>query len=372
MTWTKTRTVIVAALALLLAAGTALVIIKAIGAARTTAALGRMQGNWEGTLNANQTHLRLVLKIFKTNNTYRATIDSVDQGVKDIPVGRLLTGGNSFHAELPALFANYQATLNADGTEMSGKWKQLKSSFPLKLKKTIEADRVLEAMAADEYAPRPDSDLQGAWEGTLKAGNAELRLALRIAEPAAGTFRAQMDSIDQGAKNLPVTSMTYQKPGVQFEMTAINGAFDGSLNDRDDQMAGTWTQLGKKYPLTFQRVKAGAQMAADTGLDYGQGAGNQVQGHWKGALEVNRAAVHLVFHIALLPDGSYSATMDSPDQGAAGIPATTAIFDAPNIRLEWKAMGAVFTGKLENGKLSGNWRQGNVSLPLNLERGAAH
>ena len=371
MTRTKTKAVIVAALALLLAAGTTWVTINAVGAARTKAALTRMQGNWEGTVTANQTRLRLVLKIFKTNNTYRATIDSVDQGVKDIPVGRILAGGNSFRAELPALVANYQATLNADGTEMSGKWKQLKSSFPLKLKKTTEPDRVLEAMAADEYAPRTDSDLQGAWEGTLKAGNAELRLALRIAEPAAGTFRAQMDSIDQGVRNLPVTSMTYQKPAVQFVMTAINGAFEGSLNDRDDQMTGTWTQLGKKYPLTFQRARANTQTAADAGLDYGQGARNQVQGHWKGALEVNRAAVHLVFHIALLPDGSYSATMDSPDQGAVGIPATAAEFTYPNVRLEWKAIGGVFTGKLENGKLSGNWLKGNVSLPLNLERGAA-
>jgi hypothetical protein len=180
-----------------------------------------------------------------------------------------------------------------------------------------------------------------------------------------------MDSVDQGARNLPVTSLTYNKPAIRFEMTAINGAFAGSINDRDDQMTGTWTQMGKKFPLTFQRAKTNAQTAADAELDYGQGARSQVQGHWKGALEVNNVTLHIVFHIALLPDGSYSATMDSPDQGAVGIPATAAEFTYPNVRLEWKAIGGVFTGKLENGRLSGTWRQGNVTLPLKLERSAA-
>ncbi len=371
MAWTKTKTIIVAGVAVLLAAGITNVAIKAISAVRTRAALAKMQGNWEGILTAQQTQLRLVIRIFKTNDTYRAVLDSVDQGAKDIPIARLSARKDSIHAELPALYADYQATLSADGTEMSGKWKQRNHSFPLTLKKTTEADRVVEPLAAEDYAPRPDSDLQGAWEGALKVGNTELRLALRIAEPAAGTFHAQMDSVDQGARNLPVTSLTYKKPAVRFEMTAINGVFSGSLNDRDDQMTGTWTQRGKEFPLTFQRAKANTQTTADAELDYGQGVGNHAQGHWKGVLEVNNMALHIVFHIALLPDGSYSATMDSPDQGATGIPATAAEITYPNVRLEWNGIGGVFTGKLENGKLSGTWRQGKAALPLKLERDAA-
>jgi hypothetical protein len=222
----------------------------------------------------------------------------------------------------------------------------------------------------EEYAPRPDSDLQGAWEGTLKVGNAGLRLNLRIAEPTAGTFHAQMDSVDQGAMNLPVTSVTYQKPAIRFEMSAINGMFEG--NYQDDQLTGTWTQRGKKFPLTFRHVKSNAQTTADAQKDYGQGASYQVQGHWKGMLNVNSVvALHIVFHIALMPDGSYSATMDSPDQGAAGIPATTAQFTYPNVSLEWNGIGGVFTGKLENGGLSGNWSQGKATFPLKLERSTA-
>ena len=39
--------------------------------------------------------------------------------------------------------------------------------------------------------------------------------------------------------------------------------------------------------------------------------------------------------------------------------------------MEWKAIGAAFYGKLENGKLSGAWRQGGGALPLVLERNQA-
>jgi hypothetical protein len=44
----------------------------------------------------------------------------------------------------------------------------------------------------------------------------------------------------------------------------------------------------------------------------------------------------------------------------------------PNVRLEWPTIGGSFNGKLENGKLSGVWRQGGGALPLVLERNGAN
>jgi RNA polymerase sigma factor (sigma-70 family) len=120
MAWAKAKTAIVSGVVVLLAAGTTTVAVKAVNAARTKAALPTMQGNWEGVVEADQARLRLVLRIFKTNDTYRAVIDSVDQGVKDIPIAKLSARPDFIHAELPALNADYQAALSADGTEMSG------------------------------------------------------------------------------------------------------------------------------------------------------------------------------------------------------------------------------------------------------------
>jgi RNA polymerase sigma factor (sigma-70 family) len=366
MAWTKTKTAIITGVAVLLAAGTGTVAYHAIKVARNTAALTTMQGNWEGTLNMNGAHLRLVFKIFKTNDTFLVTMDSVDQGAADVPVPQISAGGRSLYMAIPALGADYRGTLNPNGTEISGKFTQLRYSARLTLTHTDHPDTVTE-LSADQVAPAQNSDLQGAWQGTLMAGNVPLRLALRIAETSPGTFQAVMDSLDQGVKDMPIDSFTYQKPQVHFVMTGINGDFVGDINNTDDRLTGTWKQMGRKYPLTFERVKNNAVAAAEQ-LDYGTGASSEIQGHWKGALTVKGMTLRIVFHIAQMPDGSYTATMDSPDQGATGIPATTAECNFPSVKLTWKAFDGVYAGKMVNGKLVGIWSQGKVSLPLDLQK----
>ena len=101
MKWKKTKIAVIAGLAILLAIGGGAIAVKTISAARTTAALSKLQGSWEGTLHAGRAQLRLVLTIFPTNGTYGAVIDSVDQGAKDIPVSKLFARPGTFRAELP-------------------------------------------------------------------------------------------------------------------------------------------------------------------------------------------------------------------------------------------------------------------------------
>jgi RNA polymerase sigma factor (sigma-70 family) len=370
MAWSYVKTGIVTGAVLLFAAGTTILAVKSFKAEQTRIALSTMQGAWEGTITVNQARIRVVIRVFRTNDTFRAVLDSVDQGAKDIPIPQLSARLDFFHAELPAIDADFQAKVSADDTEMTGTWKQLDHSYPLVLQRTNEADQVQPPLAADEYAPRSGSDLQGQWDGTLKVGSVVLKLVLKIAEPTPGTFQAQMDSLDQGAANLPVTSLTYQKPAVRLEMTAINALYEGNLNESGGEITGTWTQMGKKYPLTFRIAEPSVTAASATG-DYGPGTDDQVQGHWKGQIQVNNVSIHVIFHIALMPDGSYSATMDSPDQGGFGIPATDAQFTYPNLHLEWKAIGGVYTGTLEHGKLLGKLNQGGLTLPLNLDRDVA-
>ena len=372
MTWTKTKTTIVTAIVLLLAGGSTFTAVKVVRHARQAATLASSLGSWEGALQTNSVQLRLVLKIFKTNDVYRATLDSIDQGVKDIPVAGLTAEPGAVHLLLPALGADYVGTLSADKSEMSGTFKQMNVDFPLTLKRTDHPDQVVEAMPVDAYAPRAGSDLQGAWAGVIKLGKAELHLNLRIAEPTSGTFSAQVDSVDQGARNLSVDALTYNKPGVRFEMKSIDSVYEGALNNQHDQITGNWTQLGKKYPVSFHRVQTDAQAAEDTQKDYGQGNPSEVQGHWRGALNLKGVTLRLLFHIARSPDGSYSATLDSPDQGAAGIPASGAEFTYPQLKLEWQAMNGVYTGTLEHNRLSGTWRQGTVSFSLKMERTTAN
>ena len=94
----------------------------------------------------------------------------------------------------------------------------------------------------------------------------------------------------------------------------------------------------------------------------------EVVGTWHGSLEVPGASLPLVFHITET-DGSLSATMDSPAQGATGIPVDTVTFEDGHVSLSINAIAGGYEGDLVNDTLTGAWSQSGMSFDLTLERG---
>ncbi len=93
-------------------------------------------------------------------------------------------------------------------------------------------------------------------------------------------------------------------------------------------------------------------------------------GNWQGTLAVSGMELRIVFHISLTADGALTATMDSPDQGAKGIPISKASFEAGHLLLEVSSIGGVYEGSLEADRehITGEWQQSGLRLPLNLEK----
>jgi hypothetical protein len=143
------------------------------------------------------------------------------------------------------------------------------------------------------------------------------------------------------------------------------GTFEGKLDPEAGQIAGNWTQEGKSDPVTFSRVDLQTEQASKNYTPDGPSA---LQGHWKGTLKLPAGKLHFVFHIAKLPDGSVSATMDNPDQGANNILATTVQYSPPKVSIMWSGIRGVFNGALNNDKLTGMWRQYGSVHPLTLSR----
>jgi pimeloyl-ACP methyl ester carboxylesterase len=106
---------------------------------------------------------------------------------------------------------------------------------------------------ADEPKPKEKS-VEGTWQGTLKAGPVELRLAFKITKKKDGSLGATMDSIDQGAKDIPVDVVTWKEPDLKIELKKIGGAFEGKANKDLSEIEGTWKQSGQTFPLTVKRV----------------------------------------------------------------------------------------------------------------------
>ena len=92
-----------------------------------------------------------------------------------------------------------------------------------------------------------------------------------------------------------------------------------------------------------------------------------IVGTWHGSLEVPGASLPIIFHITET-DGSLSATMDSPAQGATGIPVDTVTFEDGHVTLRINAIGGGYEGDLEDDTLTGAWSQSGMSFDLTLER----
>jgi len=95
-----------------------------------------------------------------------------------------------------------------------------------------------------------------------------------------------------------------------------------------------------------------------------------LEGIWQGVLKVQSLELRIVFNISKTPEGKLTATLDSPDQGAKGIPVSEVTFENGSVKIEVKSIFGVFAGKLEDDHttITGEWKQGVVALPLVLKR----
>lgn len=92
-----------------------------------------------------------------------------------------------------------------------------------------------------------------------------------------------------------------------------------------------------------------------------------VQGDWKGVLEVMGQKLPLVFHLKEV-DQSWKGTMDSPAQGATGIPLNDVSVDSMNLHLAVKRFNIRYEGRLEKDTIRGTFSQNGTDFPLVLWR----
>jgi pimeloyl-ACP methyl ester carboxylesterase len=94
----------------------------------------------------------------------------------------------------------------------------------------------------------------GSWQGTLQAGPQQLRLVLKVSQNAEGMLSAKMDSVDQGAMDLPVSKISLTGNSVTFEISMVGGSYEGTWDKQKQEISGQWSQGGMSLPLTFKKV----------------------------------------------------------------------------------------------------------------------
>src|SRR5678816_2623069 len=92
-------------------------------------------------------------------------------------------------------------------------------------------------------------------------------------------------------------------------------------------------------------------------------------GDWKGTLDAAGTKLDLVLHISS-KDSALSATLDSPDQGATGLPIDSISVTGKSLRFEMKSLGASYEGvfSADGSQIEGQFSQQGLRLPLTFNR----
>lgn len=101
---------------------------------------------------------------------------------------------------------------------------------------------------------KSNKGVEGIWTGKLSVSGIDLRLVVKVTKKQDGTLTGTMDSIDQGAKDIPISKVTAKDRDVKVEVDVIQGVFEGKLNAEGTELVGKWTQGPASLPLTLKRT----------------------------------------------------------------------------------------------------------------------
>lgn len=331
-------------------------------------AQANLAGDWKGTVDAGGSTFHVAWHaVAAPDGTLTSTLDNIDENVFGIKVKSLSLKGtdltmtvddtiNVNGQDIP-IRGEVAGKISPDGNKLSGTWTQTDPEQPAA---PLELER---SGAQTPTAPAGSSqpNVVGDWAASLSAGGAELRLLLHIKTDPSGVFTGTLDSIDQGANDIPISSIAYKDGKLNLNVAAVKGTYDGTVNKDATEITGTWSQ-GQPLDLNFKRAQAAApapRPAAATDLD----------GVWTGKLETPAVMLTINLKFANMDTG-LTAQIQSPDQSPNWAPANSITRDGDTVTVVFKAFGATYEGKIsaDHATIDGKFSQMGNDLPLVLKK----
>jgi len=93
----------------------------------------------------------------------------------------------------------------------------------------------------------------------------------------------------------------------------------------------------------------------------------QVEGYWKGQIDLGAQKMEMAFDIKVTENG-FVSTLDVPAQGAFDVPIDKTEFHQGKLDLRMDAMNATYSGEQKGLAIEGSFTQHGMSFPLILER----
>jgi uncharacterized protein len=110
-------------------------------------------------------------------------------------------------------------------------------------------------------AAAQSQSVEGFWAGALDTGVFKLRLVMKFSRTPDGKLKGLLDSLDQGAKDIPMDVVTFQNGALHVEMKSLGATYDGKLSADGTQITGEFMQGGAKLSLDLHRIEKVSDVA---------------------------------------------------------------------------------------------------------------
>jgi hypothetical protein len=204
-------------------------------------------------------------------------------------------------------------------------------------------------------APAPG----GEWIGAVDSPTGAERMGLRLAKAADGSWTGVFDSIDQGARNIPVANVVAIGDRLAFETPAMQGRYQGQWDSKAGAWRGTFSQPQGSIALDF-RKGAIPKAPEVSGLD----------GDWQGVVQNGDNPQTIVVHVRTTAQDGTTASIDNLTGGVGGMPVAHIERRGRKVRLQMSVLDLAIEGELDRASttLQGSWTQDRQTTPLTLMR----
>ncbi|TAJ93228.1 MAG: hypothetical protein EPO31_03185 [Gammaproteobacteria bacterium] len=203
-------------------------------------------------------------------------------------------------------------------------------------------------------------DISGIWQGKLDlGGDQSLTVQFILEKQDDGAWSAIVNSPDTGGiKNVKAGAVAFDGTSLNIDVAELSGGFKGQF--KDGKFEGTWSQAGSDMPLILAPYTKPVLSQADMDL---------LAGEWVGKLEVPAGALTLVFRFEINAAGELAGFIRSPDQGGNEAPAADIELVDGVLSLKVPAAQVDIKGKLSGTQFAGEFKQGQGTMPLTMNKG---
>jgi len=223
------------------------------------------EGSWLGKIPAGAISLRVIFNLsLAAEDSLAATLDSPDQGAKNIKIGPVILTGKNINIKAPLLMGEYKGTIVND-TLITGTWSQAGKSTPLDLSRQKKAFALLRPQEPKPPFPYKSEDVIFRNEkagidlaGTLTIPNGEGPFPAVVLITGSGSQNRNEELL--GHKPFMVIADYFTRKGIavlRYDDRGVGGSRGSPLNATTADFA-TDAEAAFLYLTSRKEVKHGA------------------------------------------------------------------------------------------------------------------